>query len=539
VGLSIPSQLNVSGSFTNTDGGQFSVYHGAYAGVGSMDNQAASTTTIDSGGELYVNGAFKNEGTVNVNATGEGGYVNAGAIINSGGFTLAGTNGNTGNGYAETDASVFVNKSTGILTINGGSNGGEGGFMYLTGALINKTSGAVTIAGGSTGGSGGLVEAAFVMNAGQLTVNAPNDSSSGSAQLVVYGNMINSGSGTLTLGGSGSLPGGEVIVFGNLKNYGTINDNSAGYIDPNLGPTGGLQVYQQLTNTHSGTVNVGAGAGVNNGGELYTSDFRNYGTVIIGGTDGSALAGDLNVLGSFQEEDGIYTQGGAHSSTTVNGTLEAAGMVIWNGLLQVNGIVTMQSFSFDQDTNADIITPGGTVYVTGSGPTSGGTLGGGGTINGDVDIETYGTLAPGDPADLTINGDLTMDGMEDEEIDGLGSIPGDFDVVTVNGGIDYNGYLDVLVLDDFVPASGEQWIILTWTGADTNEDLVITDASLGGGLYWGLVWQNDTNSSLGGELILEVEGTPTSTPEPGTLLFLGTGIASLLAARRKRLATKA
>jgi hypothetical protein len=281
-------------------------------------------------------------------------------------------------------------------------------------------------------------------------------------------------------------------------------------------------------------VNVGAGASGNNGGELYTSSFQNYGTVIVGGTDGSALAGDLNVLGSSVDADGIYTQGGAGSSTTVNGTLEAAGMVIWNGLLQVNGIVTMQSI----DSNDDFI-PGGTVYVTGSGPTSGGTLGGGGTINGDVDIETYGTLAPGDPADLTINGDLTMDGMEDEEIDGLGSIPGDFDVVTVNGGIDYNGSLDVQVLDDFVPALGEQWIILTWTGVDTNEDLVITDASLGGGLYWGLVWVNDTNSSLGGELILEVEGNPTSTPEPGTLLLLGTGIASLLAARRKRLGTKA
>jgi hypothetical protein len=36
-------------------------------------------------------------------------------------------------------------------------------------------------------------------------------------------------------------------------------------------------------------------------------------------------------------------------------------------------------------------------------------------------------------------------------------------------------------------------------------------------------------------LTIEFESDDTSVPEPGSMLLLGTGLASLLAARRKRL----
>jgi hypothetical protein len=168
--------------------------------------------------------------------------------------------------------------------------------------------------------------------------------------------------------------------------------------------------------------------------------------------------------------------------------------------------------------------------VTANVDVSGGTLSGGGEILGDVTIDAGGTFAPGDQG-------FVIDGLTNnysnwptsEALDLQGTLDiqiasaHDYGSIDVRGNVEVGGTLDVSFA--FTPYVGEQFDIIDWFNGGGAFSSI--DSNLPSGFY--------LEEINGDQLAIRVEQSQeVTTPEPGTLLLLGTGIASLLAARRKR-----
>jgi hypothetical protein len=281
-----------------------------------------------------------------------------------------------------------------------------------------------------------------------------------------------------------------LLGAGNVANLGGVQNNSFVEVD-------------------SGSVmNVGRGGFANNSGSSLQ------------------LGGLLNSVGGFTNSGGTvvtnsgsalvtstYSQSGG--STDVSGTLltksyqQSAGTT----LIETGGIVTANAF------NAS----GGTVTVNGIlDPTaveigSRATLQGGGLVNGNVfNHGNFMAGTPGSPMTFNINGNYTQNatGIFTEMIGTKGS-----GLLNVSGAATLvsGASLDVQLAAGFDPKNGTTYTIMNYSSEKGT--FTLTDPYFDNGKQ---EWRVSYGNGGGDDIFLTAEATKVVTPEPSTMLLVGT-----------------
>lgn len=491
-----PSSLTLNGSSLTIAGG--------------LDNQAGGSVSLnfsDSASVLHVQGAFNNEAGATVSLNGGGNLLTASGLTNNGTLTvLAGDTANF-------QGAAFTNLAGGTLT--GGTYNIGGTFQYDSASgVINSIGSGTNVTLDAQNGGAALIQAGgsgnalstLASNAGSLTLNngitlntAPGGGSftntgtlatggTGSNKLSVTGSMFNTSPGIVNLSG----PSDRITVTGQFTNTGGVTlgsvaanstSISASSFDNQLGGT----ITLAGSGAHLGSTGAGGNEGTitllgSNGNVSAAGDFTNAasGLVILEGT------GDLFNAGGDFDNAGTVTLG-------ANEGLDATGDYVQSG-----GITTVESNATLTAVNFDL---------------NGGTLAGGGAVDANV-VNNGGTLSPGDPQTIDVNGSYTQGLAGIMNLDLAG--PGSYDQVDVSGNLSLAGTLDLTLEPGFDAAIGDIFDIITFTGSETGNFTTFNDPTFDNGT---LTFSNPTE--VGNDIQIEVTAVaPSSTPEPSTMVLL-------------------
>jgi len=463
----------------------------AWCSLGSPEVFAAGGT----GGTSALNGGIGGA----TSTTGAGSFGGAGADYfgyagggGGGGAGSVGGKGGNGNGYGGAGgaggAAPGQNGSAGSDGAAGGDNGGGGGggahgliqanvanTAPLTGGNGgNGGNGAIGSTAGSGGGGGGD---------GALGLVITGTGASSNSSTITGGNGGNGGNGVGTIGGSGGDGGAGVFLSAagiEFTNTGTIagGNGGVGGKGDTHGPNGahgeglyGLVAPGNVTVINSGLIAGGLGGdGVTRGAAVRffagtnTLELR-HGFSFLGdiaggsGADTLCLGGEIDSSIDFDTVNVLnfefLTKSGT-STWTMSGTFGAHTFNVGEGAIYVNGSL------------------GGTTTVA-----SGATLGGNGTITGDV--SNSGIIdpgaGPGQIGQLTIDGQfittstsvikIDFDGSTADVIRQTGSNP----LVTLNGKVVVNALPGVTTT-----TPNQNFLFLTANGGVTpGADLTIED----------------------------------------------------------------
>ncbi len=432
---------------------------GAISGSGTL-TKGGTGTLILSGTNSYAGGTTVGAGTLQVSSDAnlgavagtlslQGGTLQAGASFTSArGVLLGSPNSNSidtqgfdvtlsgaiGNG-PNNQAGNFLNKlGTGTLTLTGANT-------YANRTLI--AGGTLALAGAGTIGAGNLiVSAGTVFDISQADTGARViQLNSGHAGTIALGskvltlglaNSFSDWSGTIADGGIAGGTGGSVVI---------------------AAPNGAVRFFE--ANSYTGGTTVAGGTFVLAGnGSLY-----NGGAVTVNGgaafdisglTAGGTTIGDLGGAGALSLGGKTLTFGTANSTAFSGLVSGAGGALVKNG----SGTFTLSganSYTGTTDVNAGtLLVNGNQSAATGlTSVASGATLGGSGTIGGDVFVANGGTLSPGNSVGtLTINGNLALSGgsalaYEFGAANAVGSPLND--VVNIGGNLTLDGTINVAV----------------------------------------------------------------------------------------------
>jgi len=432
-------------------------------------------------------------------------------VINDGNLMI-GIGGTTGNAGA---GNVIVAAATSTLSFNRSDTFNFTGLLSGPGSIAQIGTGTtvLTAAGNAIG--------ATRIDAGTLQVNGglttPTIAMNGTGTLTVNGTVQATGPTTATITGDGGVSTINVNGGGTLRANGDLgggNDSVtlAGTLNT------GASVLDLGTGNDTLTLNDGgvlSGAGVNGGAGSDTLRVNNAGPRTIDGLS----------VGGFEALDkqlgGVLTLTGDHSysaGTTIGaGTLQIgnggasgtlAGNILNNGTLAFNRTGTLTLDGAISGSGAVIQAGSGTSVLTATnnytGVTevragallvngnqsaanglttvnSGATLGGTGTIGGDVIVLNTGVLSPGGggsaPGTLTINGGLRLNDLSILNYDfGQANVPGGplNDLVTIGGDLRLDGTINVTTSPGGTFGPGV-YRVFNYAGALTDSGLTVTD----------------------------------------------------------------
>lgn len=281
-----------------------------------------------------------------------------------------------------------------------------------------------------------------------------------------------------------------------------------------LGSSNGLG----MINASGGTNTVNAYIRLSNSAIFYSSS-----TLITSDVNLNTHALTYDGPGSFVL-NGVISEGDGVVAVTKNG----AGSLLMNSIQAYSG---------------NTVVNGGTIFVNGTLPAStavyiqpGATLGGTGTIHGDVDV-VNGAIAPGLTAftggsTLTVNGDFSMDSASqlNFQFAGLNTVVGNGvnDLVTGVDNLTLDGTLNISEVGagSFLSATaGDKWRIFNYTGTLSDQGLVLgITPALGDDLTYRI------DTSVFGQVNLSIAAVPE--PTSGGLL-IGLICAGLVVAYRR------
>jgi len=448
--------------------------------------------------------------------------------------------------------------------LNSGSLDLEGSSLWVYGNFVNA-SGNVTVPQSMVEVLGNFI------NSGTMDLENPNPVSY--YNIVVGGNVINSGSMTSSA---------NMSVAGNFINSGTMN-----FATPNLDPGWNLLVSGNVINSGSMTINssdlIISGSVVNSGAISLISTYEgsNQNLVYISGSLTNASTGSfsLNSGSDIVTAASVINQGsmfiGGGSAMTVTGGPTASGSALagflnagivniaQNGNLTVVGNYTQTMGQTTLDGNLQILAGGTAIFAGGSLYGNQGTVNGSVTSNASINLGDQ-LLSVGQ---LSFLGNYTQGPHGSLTFDIAGAAPGQYDQLNIGGHAQLNGLMTVNLLGGFLPQLGNTFDIMNFSSSSGTFSMVVglpingqehfvleydpTDLTLDV-VAGALSGPNSTAGFAAGKnssepFIALTEPTSSlvatnstamvasSTPEPGSMILLGSGLLCVAYAWRRRM----
>lgn len=436
------------GSMTIEDGARVFAKTGVDLGI----------SATDAGGTLNVNGTPGARGVLETSGF-QGGIGTADLTIDGGIVRAIDNNAWFFSNYGSQQ--VNLGAGGGIIDTNG-YNIRIAPVIAGVGSLTKDGLGTLTLTGENTfGGGTTIVEGILRLGNGGTTGSILGDVTNNGilafnrADSVIFDGVISgngavekAGSGTTILTAGNSYTGGTTITAGTLQ----LGDgNTTGNILGDVANNGILAFNRSDDVIFSGLISGNGGieqAGT--GKTTLTADNTSAGNTTI--ADGTLQLGNGGTTGSVA---GNVTNNGTLIFDRSN-TLVFDGVISGGGTMVKNGAGVLELTANNSYLGATAVNTG-TLLVNGdqsaaTGLTtvnSGATLGGSGTLGGDVTIADGAVLAPGNsPGTLTINGDLSLasGATLDYQFGEAGVVGGALnDLVNVGGDLILDGTLNVSV----------------------------------------------------------------------------------------------
>jgi T5SS/PEP-CTERM-associated repeat protein len=476
--VSVASQANSTGTLALTDTDTSLTCNSLTVGDGGMGTMTiAQNASVTTSSDATVGDQSGSKGTLTLTAA---------SLSVGGDFTVGGTS--SGNVTIQNGSSVSVTHDL----VLGDQTGGNGK-LFLDDTSTLDVGHQITIGNNGTGSITAQLGAQFTAptidlgetlgGAGTLTVTGAGSSVTvtnemnvgdlgmGTVSLSMGGQLVGSlwiddndftaaqsGQSTVTISGGGQLQvGGETTIsaapgsIGAITVTGTDGGSTASTLYYSRALIVGQQGHANLFIKLGGQVLVSPGNTTDNGDVQLGAESGSNGTITISGAGSTLSATNLSV-------------GGTATAAGGTGTL----LVGSGGTVQVaNKIQMWKAGKVD-------VTGGGSVMV-GSGASApsgdvqigaGGTLGGGGTIAGDL-LNIGGIIAPGDPAMLSVTGDYTQTGGI-LQLDIAGTDPSDYDQLDVSGelSLQTGSNLELNFIDGFAPVEGDTFDLISYGNLD-------------------------------------------------------------------------
>jgi hypothetical protein len=415
---------------------------------------------------LYIE--LNNTGTISQNISNYTLFLNNSASINNSGVYefQAGTISN-----ALSSEGSFNN--SGIFRLTKSSTGIMAVPFYNTGTVKLELGALLLLGGGSSNGG------TFDIASGKTLEFRSTYSLNNNTQITGTGTLLISG-GFLELDGDWALPTTTINIVngGGIKSSGTVTNAGA------LTIQGRLALYAPLNNTGTIVQNLlfsdsSSALSLNNSASINNSGVYEF----QAGTISNALSSE----GSFNNS-GIFrlTKSGTAAIVAVSfyntGTVEA-----------LSGTVTF--YNDYTHNNANLILKGGNLSFSKPLTINGGKVEGNGSIN--VGLTNSGLLNPRYASNtefgrLTINSNYIETNSASINIQLGGNTAGtNFDQVDINGTANFDGTLNVNLLNSFNPTLGSTFDVLTYDSLNSSSNLDFTGLSINSTLQFLPQWFNN------------------------------------------------